>query len=57
MYQVTVRNEVTGEVRTLEVSSSHATDAQITALQRLFKEDGWRRAKAMPALAVLEPSG
>ncbi len=47
MYSVTVRNEHTGEMRVVEVSSSFHTDAQIEALMILFHEEGWNKARAL----------
>ena len=46
-YHVPVRNEHTGEIRIVEILSGYVTDAQIEALQRLFKEEGWRKATAL----------
>lgn len=52
-YQIPVRNELTGEVRMVEVHTGHVVDAQIAALQRLFKEEGWRKATALfPEIAA-----
>lgn len=48
LYRVPVRNELTGEVRVLDVLASFITDAQIEALQRLFREENWRKAVALP---------
>lgn len=51
-YDVVVRNERTGEVVTVSVESPSGPDAQVSALCRLFRTLGWRKALAMqPALA------
>jgi hypothetical protein len=50
-YQVPVRNDDTGEVRVVEVSSTYEVDAQVEALQQLFKRDGWRKCTASRAEA------
>lgn len=52
-FQVPVRNEFTGEIRVVEVLSGHVADAQIAALERVFKEEGWRKATAL----LPEPNG
>ncbi len=46
-YDIPVRNDSTGEVRVVAVSSSFETDAQVEALQILFKTDGWRKCTAL----------
>jgi hypothetical protein len=46
-FTVVVRNEFTGEVRTIEVQSEYYRDAQIAALVQLFRVDGWRKATAL----------
>jgi hypothetical protein len=46
-YRVPVRNEHTGEVRVVEICSGYGTDAQIEALQTLFRQEGWRKAVAL----------
>ncbi len=48
-YQIPVRNDDTGEIRIVEVSSAYEVDAQIEALQQLFKRDGWRKCTALHA--------
>lgn len=56
-FQVPVRNEHTGEIRVIEILSGHETDAQIEALERLFREEGWRKAVALaPQLDGAQPS-
>lgn len=45
-----MRNDDTGEVRVVEVSSLYEVDAQVEALQKLFKSDGWRRCTALRAI-------
>ena len=50
-YQIPVRNDDTGEVRIVEVSSTYEVDAQVEALQQLFKRDGWRKCTALHAEA------
>jgi len=49
-FQIPVRNESTGEIRLVGVARSHETDAQIEALQTLFKQEGWRKATALRAV-------
>jgi len=46
-FRVPVRNELTGEVRIVEIASTYDRDAQVLALQLLFKSADWRRATAM----------
>ncbi len=46
-FQVPVRNEHTGEIRVVEILSGHVADAQIEALERLFHQEGWRKAVAL----------
>lgn len=53
-YDVTVRNELTGEVATVEVRSDCWQQAQVDALVLLFRSSGWRKAVAyQPVLAAL----
>jgi len=47
-FDVSVRNEFTGEVRVVQVSSCHEGDAQLLALHQLFEVEGWRKATAAP---------
>ncbi len=49
-FQIPVRNESTGEIRLVGVARSHEIDAQIEALQTLFKQEGWRKATALRAV-------
>jgi hypothetical protein len=44
---VPVRNEITGEVRVVEILASYHVDAQVEALHLLFREEGWRSARAL----------
>lgn len=53
-YLIPVRNDSTGEVRIVEVQSGFDIDAQVTALHRLFKQDGWRRATALQPVSEPE---
>ncbi len=46
-YLVPVRNELTSEVRVVEVCCGHHADAQVEALARLFRELGWRKSCAL----------
>lgn len=46
-YLVPVRNELTTEVRVVEVVCHHPADAQMEALSRLFHELGWRKTCAL----------
>lgn len=48
LYDVTVRNELTGEVATISLQSSWPQEAQVAALVQLFKLQGWRKAVALP---------
>ena len=48
LYDVTVRNELTGDVATLSVSSQCPQDAQVEALVQAFRCRGWRSATALP---------
>jgi hypothetical protein len=47
IFTVQVRNEFTGEVRNIEVTSEYFRDAQVAALVQLFHENGWRKATAL----------
>lgn len=47
MYLVPVRNELTAEVRVVEVACCHPADAQVEALGRVFHELGWRKSCAL----------
>lgn len=51
-FLVSVRNDCTGEIRTVEVQSTHGADAQVEALHQLFKQEDWRRATAMQPESV-----
>lgn len=46
-FLVPVRNEFTGEIRVVVVTSSYGTDAQIEALHELFRSEGWSKATAL----------
>jgi len=46
VFSVSVRNELTAEIRTVAVPAEFAADAQIAALHMLFREEGWRKATA-----------
>ena len=46
MYEVLVRNEITGEMATITVESPSNHDAQVEALVQCFRAQGWRRATA-----------
>jgi hypothetical protein len=48
VYEIVVRNELTGELVTLAISGSVAAEAQTTALLQLFRTRGWRKASAFP---------
>ena len=47
IFDVTVRNELTGEVATLSIETSIAAEAQVDALVQLFDTRGWRKATAL----------
>jgi hypothetical protein len=46
-FLVPVRNDSTGEIRTVEIQSVYGADAQVEALHQLFKQEGWRKATAL----------
>lgn len=48
LYNVTVRNELTGEAQTMIILSHCPQDAQVEALSRAFKRHGWRSSTALP---------
>jgi hypothetical protein len=47
-YDVTVRNELTGETLCLQVLSSCPQQAQVTALIQAFRSNGWSKVVALP---------
>jgi hypothetical protein len=51
---IPVRNELTGEVRVVEVAAEYFVDAQVVALQRLFQDEGWRKALALAPEAATQ---
>jgi hypothetical protein len=53
-YRVPVRNEHTGEVRIVEILSGYEVDAQLAALEELFRTEGWRKAVALRAEASFQ---
>lgn len=56
-YLVPVRNELTTEVRVVEVDCCHPADAQVQALSLLFHQLGWRKSCALdPYLSSGEAS-
>jgi hypothetical protein len=58
-YDVSVRNELSGEVATISVLADCAAGAQVEALVELFKSRGWRKAIAFPvgaAIAAISPA-
>lgn len=54
VFSVSVRNDLTGEVRTIVVPCDFPADAQIRALHALFHSDGWRRATAQVPAEVAD---
>lgn len=48
VFDIVVRNEMTGEVVTLAVEGSVPAEAQTAALVELFRSRGWRKASAFP---------
>lgn len=52
LFDVVVRNELTGEVVSVRVPCNAPQDAQIEALLGVFKNRGWRKALALPAEPV-----
>ena len=56
-FDVTVRNELTGEVVTVGIRSGDAQEAQAEALLYMFRSQGWRKAIALwPQLMELRRS-
>jgi hypothetical protein len=45
-YNVLVRNDLTGETKMVPIEALSAKDAQVEALTRCFREDGWRVVSA-----------
>lgn len=54
VYEVTVRNDLTGELGYIDVMSGHHADAQVRALSRVFHEWGWRKVTALTAVVRLQ---
>lgn len=48
---VAVRNELTGEIRHVEIVCDYDKDAQVLALVSMFRQQAWRKATALPAVA------
>ncbi|HEX6508581.1 MAG TPA: hypothetical protein VF221_13210 [Chloroflexota bacterium] len=48
-YQIPVRNDDTGEIQVVEVLCTYEVDAQVEALQQLFRTNGWHRCTALRA--------
>ena len=46
-YEVVIRNELTSEIMTMQVSSFGPAEAQTEALVCAFKSHGWRKAVAL----------
>ena len=58
VYDVLVRNELTGELTTVVVTAIGAVNAQVEALHHVFHSAGWHKAVAMqPALTSQAPEG
>jgi hypothetical protein len=57
LYDVSVRNELSGEVTTVSVLADCAAGAQVAALVALFKTRGWRKAVAIPPAAGSAAAG
>ena len=55
-YSVKVLNELTGEMRVVEVPTSYYTDAQIEALFTVFNQEGWSKTRALQLEDVSEAS-
>lgn len=53
-YIVAVRNELTGEIRSLEILALFQVDAQVEALTYMFRTEGWRKAVASVAIPQVE---
>jgi hypothetical protein len=45
-YNVLVRNELTGETKIVSIEALSAKDAQVEALTRCFRREGWRVVSA-----------
>lgn len=56
MYSIPVRNETTGEVRIVQVLSTYGPDAQVEALQQVFKHARWRKATALTPASDVDPT-
>lgn len=54
IFLVTVRNDLTGEVRSMDVVTGHEADARVEALVRAFREGGWRKSTALTAEVRIE---
>lgn len=52
VYDVVVRNDLTGELVTLSMAGSVPAEAQTQALIQLFQTHGWRKASALPPQTV-----
>jgi hypothetical protein len=48
LYDITVRNELSGELETLSLTAACAQDAPVEALVQVFRLRGWRKARAFP---------
>lgn len=56
LYEVVVRNELTGEVETVSIQCTGGCDAQVQALHRMFHARGWRKASALPPSIAPTPA-
>jgi transposase InsO family protein len=52
VYDIVVRNDLTGEIVTVAMSGSVPAEAQTHALIQLFHTHGWRKASALPPEVV-----
>jgi hypothetical protein len=50
LFDVHVRNELTGEVRVLTIAAPTAQAGQVMAVTAMFREHAWRKAVALAPL-------
>jgi hypothetical protein len=57
IYEVIVRNELTGDTAAVALSAACGQEAQVEALHYLFHSRGWNKAVALPpTVASAEPA-
>jgi hypothetical protein len=47
VFSIPVCNELSGEIRIVDIASEYFADAQVAALHRMFAAEGWRKAVAL----------